>query len=188
MVGLSARICTELKHRTYHPPTFGSLSSKISPSLSSCCNHLELYFLSFHASKTTGFSIQVFLTPIWHRLGPTFWQKALIIRNLPAAIPFFHTQTPLLRFPPWFLASAFEQQLFIFRPEFIAVLCRKITRSQKLILFLFWVCLYLTDFFSSLSFFPLWTAGQFFWCRVSQALLKPFHRLHLSNPRGSNWV
>ena len=62
-------------------------------------------------------------------LGPAFWQKAVIMGNLPVVIPFFQRQTPLQHLPAWLLFAAFGQLLFIFCSEFIAVMCTRITRS-----------------------------------------------------------
>lgn len=78
--------------------------------------------------------------------------------NLPVVIPFFQMQTPLQHLPAWLLSVAFGQLLFIFCPEFIAVICTGITSSQKPILFLFWVCLYLMVFSFLLYYLSLFSS------------------------------
>ena len=96
-------LCTECIAR---PPLFWLSSFQDFP-LTFQFNHLVLFLLALHANKTPGFLSKFWVTPVWQGLGPAFWQKAVIIGNLPVVIPFFQRQTPLQHLPAWLLFAAF---------------------------------------------------------------------------------
>lgn len=177
-------LCTECIAR---PPLFWLSSFQDFP-LTFQFNHLVLFLLALHANKTPGFLSKFWVTPVWQGLGPAFWQKAVIIGNLPVVIPFFQRQTPLQHLPAWLLFAAFGQLLFIFCSDFVAVMCTRIT-SSPFHFFFELVCISCFFFSSSvfITFFPSQhpssapPRGSSFGAQSFTASSESNSHLHLSN-------
>lgn len=155
-------ICVEFMHRAHGPPPCPLAPLpwlfKSPPSLFSYCNHLELYLLDPHVSRTSGFLSKFLVTPIWQGPSPAFWQKAVIMGNLPVVICFFQMKIAPKHLPAWNSLVPLDS-CFLYFVQSLQLLCaRGLPEARSLFHFFFeFVCIsWLFLFFIIYYLFPFW--------------------------------